>query len=136
MQQPAQPQQVQKAMRAAGILLIIGGVFNLATSVFFLVRAGGFAPFSGATPTVWFVLLGPLVGGVLQVFTGLLGAAFGGQKQKALLCICFGVATLLFLLAVNITTMSLNGQNPLLALAGVMMPGLYLLCAFQMRKLP
>ena len=135
-----------KFLKITGILMIIGGGIGLLFGIFILIFgvllgvAAIHNPGPGVTQVTGLVETGvvlALVGTLVQFIAGVVGVKNANNPDKANLCVILGVLNaLLVLTSLILDTIGggiINFYNVFLVFAGLLLPTLYLVGAFQLK---
>ena len=134
-------QQKNQMLKVCGILMIIGGSIALLTSLVALIGVGALA--TAAAYLGGHVLVGLLVfacllllaSSALELTTGILGVKNCDKPEKVNSCItCCFVTVGLSLLGTLLSVIAGGSVNVLSLLLSLVLPGLYLYGAYQLKK--
>ncbi len=125
-------------LKTCSILMIIGACFSLFGFLLILVGLTALGAGFFAAIALVFMFVG-LCSGLVQLVAGILGLKNWNRPEKAQLCLILGVITTV-LSAANVIYSITGAQDTLTAillslLAGVVVPVLYSIGAFQLGKL-
>lgn len=125
-----------KLLKVTGIIMIIFGAIGIIVSILAVVGAGAVAALVGSSAGgLVFAALLSLLGAVLQLVAGIMGAANKNNPAKGGKCLVLGIIVILLSIAGNITTVALGGQfNVLGLILGAILPVLYIIGAVQLKK--
>ena len=130
-----QPEQIYRAVRMFGILLLVTAAVNIVQVVSAITTAGGIAPYVQLGTVALVLLFAPILLAMLQIWAGIASLVFHKRSEKASLLIGLVIAVMAFSLVYNIASYSFTGGNPLMALFGLLVPGIYLVCVIQLKSL-
>lgn len=126
-------------LKVTGILMIIGGVFSGIMGIIAVVGVGVLAAAAGGEVNVGllvFAAILTLVGALVSFIAGIIGVANAAKPEKAMVCIVFGILTVAFSVLGTILTTAAGGKFSVFGLLlGLVLPVLYLIGAFQNKKL-
>ena len=121
-----------KLLKIVGILMIIGSIFSIIMGLF----VGGLAAIFGGLNLITFAALSMLAGGIINLIAGICGVRYAAKPEKANTCIVYGVLTAALVVLSNILYVSAgSGMNTMSLVTGLILPALYLIGAFQNKKL-
>ena len=137
-----------KFLKVTGILMIIGGSFNLLGSLLMLffgvifVDATIHANLTGSEAVLAGAIIAGIVlviaAGLVQFIAGVIGVKNASNPEKAGVCICFGVLTALIYIVSQILNFAGGGSHNYLSVMiivfGLLIPALYLVGAFQLKS--
>ncbi|MDR2586573.1 MAG: hypothetical protein LBC84_10235 [Prevotellaceae bacterium] len=122
-------------LKVTAILMIIGGIFISIVGIIAVVGTGVIAAIGINSGLLMTASVLALLSGIVNLIAGIVGVGAASKPQKASKCIFWG--SLVVLLCVASNALSMVGGLPLnftsLAI-GLVLPGLYLLGAFQLKK--
>jgi len=129
-------------LKVTGILLIIGGSLSIILGVAAVACASviaGVASAVGETGAAGLLMVATiliLVGGVISLIAGIMGVKNAAKPEKASQCILWGLLVIAFSLVGNVINLiGGSGLDYVGLLTGLVLPALYLLGAFQSKKL-
>ncbi len=126
-------------LKVVGILMIIGGAILTIIGIIAAAGVGLVAAALGSEANMTLLLVSAillLLNGIVTLVAGILGVANAAKPAKAGSCIVFGV--LAVILAVVSSILNVAGGNPFNAvnlIIGLVLPVLYLIGAFQNKKI-
>lgn len=123
-------------LKVTGILMIIGGALGIILGIIAVLAASAASALFGAEANALFIAsIFMLVSSVISLIAGILGVANAKRPEKAMICIVFGILTVLFSLLGNVITVANGGEfNVAGLITGLVLPVLYLIGAFQSKK--
>ncbi|NMA07201.1 MAG: hypothetical protein GX928_05760 [Ruminococcaceae bacterium] len=125
-----------KLLKVTGIIMIVFGAIGIIVGLLAVVGAGAVAALVGASAGgLVFAALLSLLGSVLQLVAGIMGAANKNNPAKGGKCLVLGIIVILLAVAGNIMTVVLGGEFSVLGLVlGAVLPVLYIVGALQLKK--
>lgn len=126
-----------KLLKVIGILMII---FAGIAIVFECIAMAGMtvltAALGGSAGMYWLALILGLVGAALELVAGIIGVKNWNKPEKAQSCVILGIVIIAFQILSDIFTLVSysKGFNVLSAVLGLVIPVLYLIGAFQLKK--
>jgi len=129
-------------LKVAGILMIIGGSIGLIVGIIAVLGVGILVAALnalGESANQGLLMFGAvliLLGAVIQFVAGIVGVKNAKKPEKAMVCIVFGILTVVVSLLSNVLTVVGGGDFSIVSLGiGLVLPALYLIGAFQNKKL-
>jgi len=126
-------------LKVAGILMIIFGSVSIVIGAIAVIGVSALAIILGSEANIGLLTFGAilvLVSGVVSLIAGIVGVKNAKKPEKATTCIVFGVLTALLSVLGSVVTMIGGGDLNVISLAfGLVLPALYLVGAFQNKKL-
>ncbi|MGD9559998.1 MAG: hypothetical protein AB7V55_05265 [Oscillospiraceae bacterium] len=126
-------------LKVTGILMIISGAISIIFSIIALLGVGVLAAALGGDASLTLLILASvlaLVSSVISLVAGVLGVKNAARPEKATVCIVFGILTAVFSVLGNVLTVAGGGSFSIPSLIlGLVIPVLYLIGAFQNKKL-
>ena len=133
--------QKNQMLKVCGILMIIGGSLGILINIIAVVGVGAvaaLAAYAGAGVIVGlltFACILMLAGSVMELVTGILGVKTCDKPEKVKSCItCCIIVIALSLLGTVLTIISGGSVNFFSLLLSLVLPVLYLIGAFQLKK--
>ncbi|MCL1974243.1 MAG: hypothetical protein FWG54_05445 [Bacteroidetes bacterium] len=121
-----------KLLKIVGILMIIGSIISIILGLV----VGGIAALFGGLNLITFAALLMLAGGIVNLIAGICGVKYAAKPEKANTCILYGVLTAALVVLSNILYVSAgSGMNTTSLITGLLLPALYLIGAYQNKKL-
>ncbi|MEE3333327.1 MAG: hypothetical protein VZR54_03515 [Ruminococcus sp.] len=126
-----------KLLKVIGILMIIFGAIGLVVS---LIALGGMALITSAlgegAGMYWFAVILGLLGTIVEFVAGILGVVNWNKPEKAQVCVICGIVSVAFTVLSNILVLVsyAQGFNVFSLVTGLVLPVLYLVGAFQLKK--
>ncbi|HHX59668.1 MAG TPA: hypothetical protein GX707_02850 [Epulopiscium sp.] len=131
--------QSNKFLKVTGILMIIGGGIGIIVGIIAVLGIGVLALALGSEAKMGLLVGGSilvLVSAIVSLIAGILGVKNAAVPEKAQTCIVFGIMTAVFaVLGVVLTTLGGNDFSFTSLVSGLVLPALYLIGAFQNKKL-
>ena len=126
-------------LKVVGILMIIFGALGMIFGLIAVIGVGALAALLGADANVGLLTVAAilyLIGTIITFIAGIVGVKNAAKPEKAQTCIIFGILAAAFSVLGNILTMVGGGSfNAFGLLSGLVIPVLYLIGAFQNKKL-
>ena len=136
-----------KFLKVTGILMIIGGSFNLIASLLLLLMGVVFvdatihANLTGSETVLAGAIIAAMVvaiaAGIVQFVAGIVGVKNASNPEKAGVCICFGILTAIIYIVSQILNFVGGGAHNyldvMIIVFGLLIPALYLVGAFQLK---
>lgn len=123
----------------SGILMIIGGAIALILWGVLAATLATVLSIVGDTDGMQLVAVSTylgLGGSVIQLVAGILGVANAAKPQKATVCIIFGFLTFVISIVANVLNVAGNNKVSVVSIIlGIVLPVIYLIGAFQNKKL-
>lgn len=124
-------------LKIISILMIIGGAVSALFSILALSvgMTGHIGAYQSPQQVIW-LSLASLAIGAIQLLAGIFGVRYAARPKKAKICLGFGIVLLAISLANEIYSVVISGistGNISSLIMGIILPGLYLLGAFQLR---
>ena len=128
-----------KFLKVTGILMIIGGILGVLVGLIAVLGLGALIAALGGTINAALLTVATILtlgGSAIQLIAGILGVSNAAKPEKANICIIFGILTAALSVLGNILTVASGGNfNFISMLLGLVIPVLYLVGAFQNKKL-
>jgi hypothetical protein len=128
-------------LKVSGILMIIGGSIGLILGVIAVIGVGLLVRLLqelGESANEGLLMFGAvlfLIGSIIQFVAGIVGVKNAKKPDKAMVCIVFGILTVLVSVLSTVLTMAGGGDFNAISLGiGLVLPALYLIGAFQNKK--
>ena len=132
-------QTSNKFLKVTGILMIIGGAIGIILGIIAVLGVGVMILALGEEANLGFLTWSAvlvLVSAVVSLIAGILGVSSASKPEKSTRCIVFGILTAaLAVIASILNVAGGNSFNVLNLLIGLVLPVLYLIGAFQNKKL-
>jgi hypothetical protein len=132
-------QTSNKLLKVTGILMIIGGGLGIIVGIIAVLGVGMLALTLGEEANLGLLTISAilaLVSSVISLIAGIFGVSGASKPEKAQRCIVFGVLAIALAVLGNILNMAGgNSFSPTSLLTGLILPVLYLIGAFQNKKL-
>ena len=126
-------------LKVAGILMIIGGSISIILGIIAVIGVGALLILLGEEANTGLLMIGlvlMLVGAVVNLVAGIVGVKNAAKPEKAKTCIVFGVLVVFFSVLGNVLSLVGGSDLNVINLAmGLVFPALYLVGAFQNKKL-
>lgn len=124
-------------LKVASILMIIFGGLGIILGIIAVVGASALSLLSeGETALLIWGSVAYLLSSIVSLIAGIIGVKNAAKPEKAQTCIIFGIITALFAVLGSIMTVVGGGKFNVLGLStGLVLPVLYLVGAFQNKKL-
>ena len=125
-------------LKVTGILMIIGGSLSIIIGLIAVIGVGALALLleDANTGLLMFSCLLVLASGIVSLVAGILGVKNAAKPEKAMSCIVCGIlAAALSVLGSILNVAGGNNFNVLNLAIGLVLPALYLVGAFQNKKL-
>lgn len=133
--------QGSKLLKVTGIIMTVFGAIALLANLFSLIVALYIesSRLYGNSPTYyWTTLLLPLISSILYLFLGILGIKNWQNPEKSNICIIVDIIFILTILLGNIFSIVINSLSPFFyfsIITSLILPVLYLVAAFQLKKM-
>ena len=126
-----------KFLKVTGILMIIFGAIALVTSIIAILGLGVLEALGLPMGLLWASGIIALVGSVAEFVAGIIGVINWNKPDKANTCIGWGIAVALMCIVSNVLTLIGYPESfsVLSVISGLVVPVLYLIGAFQNKKL-
>jgi len=132
-------QKSNKFLKVTGILMIIFGGIGIVFGIIAVIGVGALAMLLGPEANVGlltFAAILALVSAVVSLIAGIVGVKNAAKPEKANVCIVYGILTAVLAVLGQILTMAGGGSfNVMNLIIGLVIPVLYLIGAFQSKKL-
>lgn len=129
-----------KFLKVTGILMIISGALGIILGILAVVGVGAYVAAYGGDAEIGVGMLMSaailtLISSAVSLVAGILGVANAAKPEKAMVCIVFGILTVVLAVLGNILTIAGGSDFSVLNLiTGLILPVLYLIGAFQSKK--
>ncbi len=126
-----------KLLKVIGILMIIfAGIAIVVECLAMAGVAALSAALGGSAGMYWLALILGAVGAVLELVAGIIGVKNWNKPEKAQTCVILGIVIIAFQILSDIFTLVSYSQgfNVFSAVLGFVIPVLYLIGAFQLKK--
>jgi len=124
-----------KLLKVTGIIMIIGGAIAILISLIGLLGLGLLAALEVDLGLYTVALLISIAGAVVQLIAGIMGTKNAANPEKAQACIIACVLVVVLSLVGNILTVVSGNDFPFVGMIlGLVLPALYLIGAFQLKK--
>lgn len=133
--------QGSKLLKVTGIIMTVFGAIALLANLFSLIVALYIesSRLYGNSPTYyWTTLLLSLISSILYLFLGILGIKNWQNPEKSNICIIVDIIFILTILLGNIFSIVINSLSPFFyfsIITSLILPVLYLVAAFQLKKM-
>jgi len=125
-----------KFLKITGILMIIGGIISIILGIIAVLGVGLLAALGANSGLLTLGAIFVLVGGVVSLIAGIAGVKNAAKPEKAQVCITLGILTAVISVLGNALGMAAGGSFDVAGLVtGLLLPVLYLIGAFQNKKL-
>ena len=126
-------------LKVSGILMIIGGGISIIVGIIAVLAVGALALALGGAANLGLLTFGAilvLVSAVVELIAGIVGVSNAKKPEKAQTCVVYGILVVVLVVIGNIFSMIGGASfNALGLLIGLVLPALYLIGAFQNKKL-
>ncbi|NLL90932.1 MAG: hypothetical protein GX222_00745 [Ruminococcaceae bacterium] len=125
-----------KLLKVTGIIMIVFGSIGIIFGLLAVVGAGAVAALVGGSAAgLVFAAILSLLGSILQLVAGIMGAKNKNIPANGKKCFTLGIIVILLAVAGNVMTVALGGEFSVLGLAlGAVLPVLYIVGALQLKK--
>lgn len=125
-----------KLLKVIGILMIIFAGIAIVLECIAMAGVAAAASLGASTGMYWLALILGAVGAVLELVAGIIGVKNWNKPEKAQTCVILGIVIIAFQILSDIFTLVSYSQNfnVLSAVLGLVIPVLYLIGAFQLKK--
>ena len=126
-----------KFLKVTGILMIIFGAIALVTSIIAMLGLGMLEALGLPMGLLWASGIIALVGSVVEFVAGIIGVKNWNKPEKANTCIGWGIVVALMCIVSNVLTLIGYPESfsVISVISGLVIPVLYLIGAFQNKKL-
>ncbi len=126
-----------KFLKVTGILMIIFGAIALVVSIIAILGLGVLEALGAPMGLLWASGIISLVGSVAEFVAGIIGVKNWNKPEKANTCIGWGIAVAAMCIISNVFTLIGYPENfsVFSVICGLVVPVLYLIGAFQNKKL-
>lgn len=126
-----------KFLKVTGILMIIFGAIALVVSLIAIAGIGVLAALGASTGMLWASGIIALVGSVAEFVAGIIGVVNWNKPEKANTCIGWGIVVAAMCVVSSVLTLIgyPDSFNWFSLVTGLVIPVLYLIGAFQNKKL-
>ena len=126
-------------LKVASIIMIVGGGLGIVFGIIAVLGLGALALALGSEASTGLLMAGALlalVSSIISLVAGIVGVKNAAVPEKAQTCIVFGIITAVSsVFASTLSMMGGNSFNFASLLVGLLLPVLYLVGAFQNKKL-
>jgi len=125
-----------KFLKVTGILMIIGGSISIILGIIAVLAVSVVAALGADPGLLTFSAILFLLGGVVSFVAGIVGVKNAAKPEKAMSCIVLGILTAVISCFGNIIGVVAGNNFDFVGLVtGLVLPALYLIGAFQNKKL-
>jgi len=125
-----------KFLKVTGVLMIIGGIISIILGVIAVLGVGLLAALGANSGLLTFGAILVLVGGVVSLIAGIAGVKNAAKPEKEQTCITLGILTAIISVLGNVLGIAAGGGFDIAGfITGLLLPALYLIGAFQNKKL-
>jgi len=126
-------------LKVTGILMIIGGSISIIFGIIAVIGVGALVAILGAEANAGLLVVSAilvLVSAVVSLIAGIIGVKNAAKPEKAQTCIIYGVLTAVLAVLGNVLSVAGGSSfNMMGLLTGLVLPALYLVGAFQNKKM-
>ena len=126
-----------KLLKVIGILMIIFGAIGIVGMIMLIAGVALVqAAIGDGIGMYWLALIVGMIGAVLELVAGIIGVKNWNNPEKAQTCVICGIVVIAFQVVSDILTVVAYSQsfNIFTALFGLILPVLFLIGAFQLKK--